>query len=164
MALQPLRVQLVACGRQLRIDLRRLRRTGTQVTPGILRDHGEGQCLGQAQLAGRLVEIGQAGGAHALHVASVGSKVEIRLQDLPLGIEQLQLHRPRHLAQLAQRRAGVEFPQQPRQLHGDGGAALRMAVAHIRHPRPTHQAVGVETRMPTKPAVLVQQHAIHQLR
>ena len=130
----------------------------------ILRNHRQRQRLGQAQLASRFIEIGKTGRTHTLDVATVRCVVEISLENLLLGIKQLQLHRPRHLLQLAPWRTRIELPQQPSQLHGDGGTALRIAMAHIGDPRAARQTVGIEAWMPAIPAIFVQQHRILQLR
>ena len=50
---------------------------------------------------GRLAEVDQAGGAHALHVATVRQQVNIGLQNLVLGVAQLQPLGAADLAQLA---------------------------------------------------------------
>ena len=132
---------------------------GLQASRGVLRNHRQGQRFGKVQGRRRLAEVGKARRAHAFHVAPIGRVVEIRLEDVVLGVAQLQHHGGPRLVQFAARRTRVEPVHQPSQLHGDGGAALRVAMANVGHPCAARQAPDVDARMPAEPAVLVQQHA-----
>jgi hypothetical protein len=125
MAVQPAGIQAIARRGQLGIDdvvvavrIRRGRRS-LQSPRRILRNDGQRQRLRQTQRGRRFIEVGQTGRADAFDVAAVRRVVEISLENLPLRIEQLQLHGARDLLELAQRRTRIEFPQQPGQLHGD---------------------------------------------
>src|ERR1700754_4645924 len=74
-----------------------------QATRGFLRYHGECQCLRQAEARRRLAEIDEARRADTLDVATVGSGVEVGLEDVVFRIEQLELHGARRLHDLAAR-------------------------------------------------------------
>jgi hypothetical protein len=66
------RARLPAPGRSPALPVRRR----FAAPRGRLRQHRQGQRLRQGQLARRLVEIDQAGGAHALDIAAVGREIE----------------------------------------------------------------------------------------
>ena len=85
----------------------------------ILRNHCQGQRLGQIERARRLAEIDQAGRAYAFDIAAVGCGVEIRLQQVALAVAQLQPKRGGRLRQLAAEAAAVDGVEAPRQLHGE---------------------------------------------
>ena len=83
----------------------------------VLRNHGQRQSFGKAQVLGGFVKVNQAGRAHPFHVAAVGRGVEVRLQDVVLAVAQLQPQRAQDLRQLARQAAAVDAVQPPGQLH-----------------------------------------------
>src|SRR5437879_6335338 len=74
----------------------------------VLRQDRQGQRLGQREPARILAEIDEARRRGALDVAAVGHEVQVRLQDVPLGVTQLELERARDLHQLAPRCGGAD--------------------------------------------------------
>src|SRR2546430_14675828 len=74
----------------------------------VLRQDRQGQRLGQREPARILAEIDEARRRGALDVAAVGHAVEVRLQDVPLGVTQLELECARDLHQLAPRCGGAD--------------------------------------------------------
>src|SRR5579859_2587692 len=57
----------------------------------------------------------------------------------------------------------LDMPQSPRQLHGDGAAAIA-PLARRRRERGANQRHGIESVMPGKMAIFIELHAFDQLR
>ena len=82
------------------------------------------QCgLGVGELARLLAEVPERGGTHAFDATAEGGEGEIEAEDLPLAELPLELEGADDLAQLHRRRALVLIVEQPRDLHGQRGAA-----------------------------------------
>ena len=100
------------------------------VLRGRLGQGGERRRLGDVQLAGRLAEIALGGGLDTVGTVAEVDLVQIELEDLVLGIVLLDLQRDPDFAELAldAQVLAVEVlgPEVAGQLHGDGGAALRL--------------------------------------
>ena len=106
----------------------------------------------------------QACRAHAFDVGAIRHQVQIRLKNFTLGIHRFQRQRTRdlfHLASDAARRIPIN---QPRQLHGDGGATLSWLTRDIGAPAATHQCKRIHTEVAVKPAVLLQQKRLNDVR
>src|SRR5206468_315940 len=73
----------------------------------VLRQDRERHGFRQRQLARILAEVDEARRRGALEVAAVGDEVEIRLQDLSLGVAELELQRAPDLSQFAAGRGGA---------------------------------------------------------
>ena len=98
----------------------------------VLRDAGDRRALRQRAVADALAEIQLCRRFHALTVVAVVDDVEIRLQDLLLGVFLLQLERLADLAQLSGDGHLVVVGDVLDQLLGDGGAAVGTPAADKR--------------------------------
>ena len=107
---QPVLVKPVARSLEPRIEETLIAGLAAQAPFRILRQHRQGQGFGQGQRAHRPVEIGDGRGARAFDIVAVGRIVEIGLQNVVLGIEELKLDGARHLRRLAQRRTRIQRP------------------------------------------------------
>ncbi len=127
-----------------------------------LRDQHERQRLGEIESRGRLVEIDQARGADALDVAAVGHQVDVRFQQLALGVAQLQLHRACDLLQFAADAARVQSVHQSRELHRDRRAA-DARTAGVARQRRARERRRIEPGMAIEVPVLVHQQRVDEL-
>ncbi len=128
-----------------------------------LRNQHQRHALGQCETRRGLAEVHATGRAHALHVATVGHTVQVRLEDLALGIAHLEPEGAQDLREFAEQRARAQSVVQPRKLHGEGGRPLRRTSTQHRARR-TQQRERVDTRVTVKVTVLVQQQQVDEFR
>ena len=86
---------------------------------GTLWNHAQGHRFGSPEFRRSFVEIQVGGRADTLDVMPVGSEVEIRFQELRLGVVAFQFQGDPHLVKLAVDRARPQAETQTRQLHGN---------------------------------------------
>ena len=130
----------------------------------VLRQDRQGQRLGQREPARILAEIDEARRRGALDVAAVGQEVQVRLQDVPLGVTQLELERARDLHQLAPRCGGADAVEKTGELHRDGRAALTPPARDVCPPPAAHQRERIHARVEPEHPVLLQQRGVDQQR
>ena len=133
-------------------------------TRRVLREHRERQGFRQRQLARILAEVDEACRRGALEVAAIRDEVEIRLQDLSLGVAELELHGATDLSQFAAGRGGADAVKDAGKLHRDGRATLAPRPHDIGLPRAAHQRQGIDARMKPEVPVLLQHGRVHQQR
>src|SRR5256886_6248408 len=122
----------------------------------VLRQDRERQGFGQRQLTRILAEVDEARRRGALEVAAIRDEVEIRLQDLALGVTQLELHSAPDLSQFAAGRGGANAVKDAGELHGDGRATLPPRPYDVGLPRAAYQRQWIDARM--KPEVRSEEH------
>src|SRR5207247_5746170 len=91
----------------------------------------------------------------ALEVAAIGDEVEIRLQDLSLGVAELELHSATDLSQFAAGRGGADAVKDTGELHRDGRATLAPRPHDIGLPRAADQRQRIDARMKPEMSVLL---------
>src|SRR6266550_5302045 len=150
----PARVQRCARGTQCHArSFPRARRPARRV----LREHRERQGFGHRQLARIFAEVDEARGRGALEVAAVRDEVEIGLQDLPLGVTELELQGATDLSQFANRRGGADTVENAGQLHSDRRTPLAPRPLDVGLPRAAYQREWIDARMKPEVPVLLQQ-------
>ena len=105
---------------------RRARGIGIAIEPSgfrRLRQRHQQRRFRERQSLRLLAEIGDRGGANALEIAAIRRQRQIQIEDLVFCQLPLDFERANHLPQLCMNRSLPPRLQQPRQLHGDGGAA-----------------------------------------
>ena len=83
-----------------------------------------------ASWAAVFVKIAHRRRAQALHIAAVGCKVEVGLEDFFLAEVPFKLQSQQHLPQLCSHFSGFQTVCQTGHLHGDGGAAHAAATRY----------------------------------
>jgi hypothetical protein len=126
-----------------------------------LRDHGQRQRFGKTQLTGRLSEIDAACRGDALDVAAKRHQVEIRLEDLALGIPQFEPRGRGDLPELARCRPGVQAIRETGELHRNGRSPLAIAI-NVGLVGGAGERQWTKSRMPVGPPILFQQERIDQ--
>ena len=129
-------------------------------------EHADQRCAFEhVELAGRLVEIGARGHLDAECVVQEGDRVQIGLEDLVLAVDRLDLQRRDGLPCLAgdgRGAADLVRIQVPRELLGDGRAALQIAAQ--RGERGRRDAQEVDAVVLVEPPVLGRDQRVDDVR
>ena len=145
---------------------RALRIDGGRVAVGPANHPGQQRGLGRRHLVDLLAEVRAGGGADAADGAAVAlaevDLVQVRLEDLRLGVPPLHQRGQPRLAGFAEERAARADQPVLHELLGDGGAALHDAARAQVGPRRAQQPAGVEPAVLEEAVVLGGQHRVDQ--
>ena len=133
-------------------------------TRRVLRDHSQGQSLGQCQAFRILAVVNQAGSRHTLHIAAIGNSIEVCLKDLILGIPRLKYQGGHDLADFPREMSGVDSVVNAGKLHRDGGTTQASSPGDVGRPDGAQQCIRVHPRVQVKPAVFLEEGGLDQQR
>ena len=128
---------------------------------GMLRHERQRHDFRQAEGRRLLGKVYPGRRARSLDIAAVGGEIEVRLQDLPLGVMPLQNQRPPDLAQLARNTGAVDVPGHAGHLHGQGGSP-HAAFPGQRTPCGPDQSRKADAGMRPEGPILIQQRGLAQ--
>ena len=136
---------------------------GRPAAGGVLRHQHEGGAFRRGKLSGCFVKVAHRCRTQTFHVAAVGCKVEVGLEDFFLAVVPFQLQSQQHLPQLCPHFSGFQPVCQAGHLHGDGGAA------HAAAPRyyaggGAEERKGIDAGVVPEEPVLVAKNGIHGSR
>ena len=125
---------------------------------------GEQRRFVRLQVARRLAEVAARRGFDAVIAVAEIDRVQIRVQDVLLGVALFQLHRDRDLAHLSRERAIRRELLEPRELLGQRAAPFDDAAAAPVAPRGLHDADAVDAVVRVEAAILDGEERVDHVR